>query len=272
MQGIGQVTAQAVGLHPGLAVRCHFVGVVDAQAKGLVTVVDDEDARVGCRDRLRARPRWARQQLAACDFQYRIEQVGCRLARRRVDGVAEAVRRGRESPRIGNAIGACTHIHAGFIGVLEVAELKEELTEAVVLVVTVVVAGRYHRLPGCRAAVLAPTAIVQRLAGLGVVPAGTCRFGQHGGIQADLLVSRWAEVVVGKNVAKATVDVVHVHHRVSEPALQCGPCAEPVAAVELAEVRMRLGHGTIPSAFTGVTLLATVEAANGMDALHHRGG
>ncbi|MNO84689.1 hypothetical protein D3C76_760360 [compost metagenome] len=77
---------------------------------------------------------------------------------------------------------------------------------------------------------------------------------------------------MGEDIAQATVDVVHVHHGVGEPALQGGPCAEPVATVELPEVRVRLGYGAIPGAFAGVTVLAVIEVANGVDALHHGGG
>ncbi|MNH23136.1 hypothetical protein D3C79_830220 [compost metagenome] len=56
LHGECEVTAKAIGLHPTLAVRGHFVRVIHPQRQWLVTVVDDEHAWVIHRDGLRARP------------------------------------------------------------------------------------------------------------------------------------------------------------------------------------------------------------------------
>ncbi|MNZ64195.1 hypothetical protein D3C78_823620 [compost metagenome] len=137
---------------------------------------------------------------------------------------------------------------------LEVAVLKEELAIAVVLAITVVVAGTDHRLPRGRATVLAQCGVVQLLAGFGVVPGGAGRLGQHSGIQAQLLVGRWAEVVMGEDGAQAAVDVVHVDQRVGEPALHGCARPHPVGPAKAAEVRVQLGRRAGGSAVAAVAL------------------
>ncbi|MNZ68917.1 hypothetical protein D3C78_871960 [compost metagenome] len=263
LQGEGEVAGQAVGLHARLAVRAEAVGVEHPQAQRLVAVVDHEDPRVLDRDRIRARPARAAGHLATGQFHHRLQQATGIAPCRRVDSVAEGLGSRRVARGVRHPVGAGADVHAGLVGMLEVAVLEEELAEAVVLAVAVEVAGGDHRLPGGRSAVGAG---VQRRAGFGVEPAGAGRLGQHGGVETDLLVGGWAEVVVGEDVAQATVDIPAVDHRVGEPALHGGPCAQPVAAVELAKVRVRL----LLRAFRRhVTVLAAVELADGVDTLDH---
>src|SRR5690606_20395230 len=137
------------------------------------------------------------------------------------------------------------------------------------LAIAIQVTGGDHRLPGGGPAVL--PAAAERLAGFGVVPAGAGRFGEHGGVEADLLMGGGAEVVVGEDVPQAPVDVVGVDQRVGEPALQGGARAQPVAAAELAEIRVLPGHRAFRAAIAWIRLSALVVLADGVDALHHRG-
>ncbi|MNS14700.1 hypothetical protein D3C72_463220 [compost metagenome] len=191
LHGERQIATEAVGLHAALAVRTDLVRVVHAQSQRFVAIVDDEHARVIHRNRLRTWPARAARDLTALHFQYTFKQVAGVVAHWRIDCVAEAVGGGRERLRIRHAVRTSPHIDASFIGVLEVAVFEEELAEAVVLAIAIEVTGVDHRLPRGRAAILTRPA-VQRLAGFGVEPGGTGRLGQHGGVQTNLLVRRWA--------------------------------------------------------------------------------
>ncbi|MNF44701.1 hypothetical protein D3C84_258160 [compost metagenome] len=102
-------------------------------------------------------------------------------------------------------------------------------------------------------------------------PGGAGRFGQHGGIQAQLLVGRWAEVVVGEDGAQATVDILGVHQRVDEPALHGRTRAQPITAAVLAEERVVFRLRARCRAVTRVGVLALVVLADGMDAFDHGG-
>ncbi|MNX53456.1 hypothetical protein D3C86_841520 [compost metagenome] len=268
LHGIRQVAAQAIGLHAALAVRADLVRVVNPQGQRFVAVVDDEHARVIHRDRLRAWAAWAARFHPAAQLDNRFKQLAGVVTHRWVDRVAEAVGCGRERLRVRHAVRASADVHTGFIGVLEVAVFEEELAEAVVLAVAVQVTGGDHRLPRGRPAVL-PRAAVQRLAGFGVEPSGTGRFSQYGGVQTNLLVSRWAEVVVGEDGAQATVDAIGVHHRVDEPALHGRPRAHPISPAVLTEERVILGFRASRGAVTRVGAFALVELADGVDAFLH---
>ena len=73
-------------------------------------------------------------------------------------------------------------------------------------------------LPGGWAAVNS-CRIVQRFTGLVMHPPGAGWLDQDCCVQADLLVRGRAVMIMGKDDAEATIDALHVHHRVSKPAL-----------------------------------------------------
>ncbi len=228
----GQVAAEARGLGAGLVVRSQGEGVEHPKPDGLVAVVGDQHAGVVGVDRLRTRPRRTdivADRRPADDVRERRlagRTVGPLayglLAHRRVDGVAERVRRHREGhvdavsivarmPRAADkrpAVGSGAHVHAGFIGVLEVAVLEVELAERLLALGLRPRTRQDGRLPGGRAAVAVQTigclaavglAGAEFDAGLVMHPGGLGRLGQQGRVEPDLLEGAGAVVVVGED-------------------------------------------------------------------------
>ena len=79
----------------------------------------------------------------------------------------------------------------------------------IALAIAIMVAGLHHRLPGSWPTILPRGRVVELLAGFGVEPGGAGRFGQDGGVQTNLLVSRWAQVVVGEDGGLGAQTAVH---------------------------------------------------------------
>ena len=238
--------------------------VEDPRGQRFLAVVDDQGADVVGRDDLRARPRHTRhlrryigldvaprrhalelEGLGGQADAARARAVGAQrddvgevrvrgLAERGRHGLAERLRVGGrdDAGRVDTAVGVLA------VGVLEVAELEEELA-----VRFVHLGGADHRLPGGRPAVAAPAvpgvgvevvagrgvAVVEQVARFVVHPGAVGRLGEHGRVQADLLVGRRPEVVVREGDAEAAMLELLVDDRVGEPALQRGAGTEPVA-------------------------------------------
>lgn len=116
------------------------------------------------------------------------------------------------------------------IGVLKIGELQEELSEKVEFAVFVAVNGipvrvarLDDRLPAGGAAIMTG---VKRLSGFIMFPDRTFRLYEERRIQADLLMSGRAEMVMGKNHPQSPVFIRAVEDRIGKPPLN--GCSRPV--------------------------------------------
>ena len=138
----------------------------------------------------------------------------------------------------------CTHKDAGLVSMLEVRVFDVELAvvidqlsaDVLGVAAEAVATGQDRRLPGCgttidtvgKVRIYAVRTLTELLSFFVVYPLRTGRFDQHGRIETDLLVRRRAVVVMGEDDAEATIDALHVDHRVGEPALHRAARAFPL--------------------------------------------